>query len=67
MTHATRARVQPFRRAQFRNLGRLAKSHVEHDRVVLAILRGDRDGASTAMREHIMLVCQEYEAYAGAI
>jgi DNA-binding GntR family transcriptional regulator len=67
MTHATRARVQPFRRAQFRNLGRLAKSHVEHDRVVLAILRGDRDGAATAMREHIMLVCQEYEAYAGAI
>jgi DNA-binding GntR family transcriptional regulator len=67
MTHATRSRVQPFRRAQFRNLGRLAKSHVEHDCVVLAILRGDRDGAATAMREHIMLVCQEYEAYAEAI
>ena len=41
-------RVQPFRRAQFRNLGRLAKSHVEHDRVVLAILRGDRAGAAGA-------------------
>ena len=63
-THATRARVQPFRRAQFRNLGRLAKSHVEHDRVVLAILRGDRAGAAGAMREHIMTVCEEYEAYA---
>jgi DNA-binding GntR family transcriptional regulator len=67
MTHATRYRVQPFRRAQFRNLGRMAKSHVEHDRVVLAILRGDREGAATAMREHIMLVCEEYEAYAEAI
>ena len=67
MTHATRARVQPFRRAQFRNLGRLAKSHVEHDRVVLAILRGDRDGAGSAMRRHIMTVCEEYEAYAEAI
>jgi DNA-binding GntR family transcriptional regulator len=67
MTHATRYRVQPFRRAQFRNLGRLAKSHVEHDRVVLAILRGDREGASGAMREHIMLVCQEYEAYADSL
>jgi DNA-binding GntR family transcriptional regulator len=67
MTHATRYRVQPFRRAQFRNLGRLAKSHVEHDSVVVAILRGDRDGAAAAMREHIMLVCQEYEAYAEAI
>ncbi len=34
LTLATRARVQPFRRAQFRNLGRLSKSHVEHDRTV---------------------------------
>ena len=61
-TRATRYRVQPFRRAQFRNLGRLAKSHVEHDRVVLAILRSDREGAAGAMREHLMLVCEEYEA-----
>jgi DNA-binding GntR family transcriptional regulator len=67
MTHATRRRVQPFRRAQFRNLGRLAKSHVEHDQVVLAILRGDREGAAAAMRAHIMLVCQEYEAYADSL
>jgi DNA-binding GntR family transcriptional regulator len=67
MTHATRYRVQPFRRAQFRNLGRLAKSHVEHDRVVLAILRGDREVAAGAMRLHIMKVCEEYEAYAGSV
>ena len=67
MTHATRRRVQPFRRAQFRNLGRLAKSHVEHDCVVVAILRGDREGAAAAMRAHIMLVCQEYEAYADSL
>jgi len=33
MTLATRVRVQPFRRAQFRNSRRLAKSHAEHDRV----------------------------------
>jgi DNA-binding GntR family transcriptional regulator len=64
MTLATRTRVQPFRRAQFRLLGRLAKSHVEHDRVVLAIVRGDRAGAATAMRAHIMTVGEEYEAYA---
>ena len=44
MTLATRVRVQPFRRAQFRNLGRLAKSHAEHDRVVVAIMRGDKSG-----------------------
>src|SRR4030081_3564302 len=52
MTLATRVRVQPFRRAQFRNLGRLAKSQAEHDRVVVAILRGDKIGAAAAMRAH---------------
>ena len=61
---ATRVRVQPFRRAQFRNLGRLAKSHAEHDRVVVAILRGNRAGAAAAMRAHIEFVRDEYEVYA---
>lgn len=64
MTLATRVRVQPFRRAQFRNLGRLAKSQAEHDRVVVAIMRGDRSGAASAMRAHIELVRDEYELYA---
>jgi DNA-binding GntR family transcriptional regulator len=67
MTLATRARVQPFRRAQFRNLGRLAKSHAEHDRVVAAIMRGDRVGATAAMRAHIELVRGEYEIYAVSV
>ena len=67
LTQATRVRVQPFRRAQFRNLGRLAKSHAEHDLVVAAILRGDREGAARAMRDHIMTVREEYEAYAHSI
>jgi DNA-binding GntR family transcriptional regulator len=63
MAIATRARVQPFRRAQFRNLGRLAKSYSEHDRVVAAILRGDRPAAAAAMHDHILTVREEYEAY----
>jgi DNA-binding GntR family transcriptional regulator len=67
MTLATRVRVQPFRRAQFRNLGRLAKSQAEHDRVVVAILRGDRVGAAAAMRDHIELVRDEYEIYAVSV
>jgi DNA-binding GntR family transcriptional regulator len=67
MTLATRTRVQPFRRAQFRLLGRLAKSHVEHDRVVQAILRGDRAGAFAAMHAHIITVGGEYEAYAKSL
>ncbi len=64
MTLATRVRVQPFRRAQFRNLGRLSKSHAEHDRVVVAIMRGDRVEAAAAMRDHIHTVRGEYELYA---
>jgi DNA-binding GntR family transcriptional regulator len=67
ITVATRARVQPFRRAQFRTLGRLAKSHVEHDRVVVAILRGDRERAEAAMRAHIFTVREAYEAYADSL
>lgn len=67
ITLATRVRVQPFRRAQFRNLGRLAKSHAEHDRVVIAIMRGDKTGAAAAMRAHIELVRGEYETYAVSV
>lgn len=67
ITLATRSRVQPFRRAQFRNLGRLAKSHVEHDRVVQAILRGEQGIASSAMYAHIVTVREEYEHYTESI
>jgi DNA-binding GntR family transcriptional regulator len=67
ITLATRVRVQPFRRAQFRNLGRLAKSHEEHDRVVQAIMRGDGEGAARAMWDHIITVREEYQAYAHSL
>jgi DNA-binding GntR family transcriptional regulator len=63
LTLMTRARVQPFRRAQFRILGRLSKSHIEHDRVVQAILRGERTIAAQAMYQHIIKVRDEYEHY----
>lgn len=64
ITLGTRRRLSPFRRAQFRALGRLALSHAEHDQVVTAILRGDRDGAAAAMRSHIVIVHDAYEQYA---
>jgi DNA-binding GntR family transcriptional regulator len=67
MALATRVRVQPFRRAQFRNLGRLANSHVEHDAVVEAILRGDHAGAAAAMHAHILTVRDEYEHYSESL
>ena len=66
-TLATRAREQPFRRAQFRTMGRLAKSHIEHDRIVEAILRGERANATTAMRTHILQVRASYSAYSESL
>ena len=61
ITHATRLRLQPFRRAQFGVLGRLAKSHAEHEAVVEAILRGERSVAEAAMRRHISIVEDAYQ------
>jgi DNA-binding GntR family transcriptional regulator len=63
LTLMTRARVRPFRRAQFRIRGRLAKSHLEHDRVVQAILRGERVMAAQTMYAHIVTVGEEFAHY----
>ena len=64
ITRSTRQRLQPFRRAQFGALGRLAKSHAEHTTVVEAILRADRDAAEKAMRQHIAIVETAYQQLA---
>lgn len=62
---ATRKRLNPFRRAQFNLLGRLASSHGEHDQVVRAILRGDAEGAALAMRGHVLTVSAASAEYVG--
>ncbi|MBX3536643.1 MAG: GntR family transcriptional regulator [Chelatococcus sp.] len=62
----TRARVSPFRRAQFRAAGRLSGSYAEHDLIVQAILRGDQAGASAAMRVHIGIVRDAFRSYVEA-
>lgn len=67
LTLATRERLSPFRRAQFRSAGRLASSHAEHARVVAAIRHGDREAAAREMRAHIATVEVAYERYAEAI
>ncbi|WP_131857000.1 GntR family transcriptional regulator [Bosea sp. BK604] len=64
ITLMTRTRVAPFRRAQFRAAGRLGGSYQEHDLVVQAILRGDRDAAAEAMRAHIGIVRDAFHTYA---
>lgn len=65
ITRSTRQRLQPFRRAQFGTMGRLAKSHAEHGDVVEAILRADRTAAEVAMRKHISIVETAYQELAG--
>ncbi|MGV1760485.1 GntR family transcriptional regulator [Rhizobium sp. A22-96] len=52
----TRARLAPFRRAQFRLPGRLAKSFDEHDVIVTAIMRADTQAATQAAYRHVAIV-----------
>ncbi len=63
LTAETRARIAPFSRAQFRNLGRLAKSHAEHERVLAAICSGRREEAAALMKSHIGYVHDAYLGY----
>jgi len=55
-TVGIRARIAPFRRAQFAIQDRLAKSYAEHDAIVAAILRGDAETAAALMRTHVNVV-----------
>lgn len=56
LAHATRGRLAPFRRAQFRLAGRLSRSWREHDSIVRAVLRGDALGAAAAAGSHVSQV-----------
>jgi DNA-binding GntR family transcriptional regulator len=67
LTLQTRTRLAPFRRAQFRTIGRLAGSWTEHDAIVEAIHRGDRDAAAAAMRAHILTVGEAFEQYSSEV
>lgn len=67
ITRNTRLRLQPFRQAQFAQLGRLAASHAEHTMVVEAIVRGDRTAAEGAMRDHIGYVEVAWHEFAGDV
>ncbi len=62
----TRARLAPFRRAQFRLPGRLAKSYDEHDVIVTAIMRGDAVAASQAAYAHVAIVSDASIVFATA-
>lgn len=65
ITLSTRQRLQPFRRAQFSTLGRLARSHSEHGLILEAILRGNQTEAERMMHAHITLVEDAYHRLVG--
>ncbi len=52
----TRARLAPFRRAQFRLPGRLLRSFEEHEAIVTAVLQADAARASRAAYAHVATV-----------
>ncbi len=48
-----RAKVTPYRRAQFRIKDRLQTSFTEHGEIVKAVLKGQSDLAAQLLREHV--------------
>ena len=62
----SRVRLAPFRRAQFRLPGRLAKSYDEHDVIVTAIMRADATGAGQAAYSHVAIVSDVSTVFASA-
>ncbi len=62
-TLAVRARVAPFRGAQFRVSDRLVRSFAEHDFIVNAIIRGDSARARDQMLSHLTIVENAAEQY----
>lgn len=59
----TRARLAPFRRAQFRLEGRLQHSWTEHNDIVEAILKKDGAAASCAAYSHVSIVGDASRAF----
>lgn len=56
MAGSLRRRLQPYRSAQFRGAGRLARSFAEHEAIAEAVVSGDVAGAHGAMLHHVSLV-----------
>ncbi|MGK9052455.1 GntR family transcriptional regulator [Neorhizobium petrolearium] len=66
MVTQTRARLAPFRRAQFRLPGRLTKSYEEHGQIVTAIMRVDGAAAGQAAYSHVEIVSDASAVFAKA-
>jgi len=64
MVTQTRARLAPFRRAQFRLPGRLARSYEEHGRIVMAVMRADGIAAAQAAYSHVVMVSDASAVFA---
>lgn len=63
-TLSVRARLSPFRSAQFQIPGRVARSNAEHAAVVDAIIVNDGETAYAAMRFHMLTVSDASAAFA---
>ncbi|MDP3899286.1 MAG: GntR family transcriptional regulator [Mesorhizobium sp.] len=66
ITMATRSRLAPFRRAQFRLPDRVAKSWSEHAQIVAAIMRGDGAAAAAAAKAHVSIVSEASAVFVSA-
>lgn len=67
MARHLRRRLTPYRKAQFRAPGRLARSHAEHGLVVRAVRARDAAAASAAMLVHMSMVEDVFEAFDASV
>lgn len=61
-----RRRLAPFRNAQLRAPGRLARSHAEHEAVISAIVAGNATAAHSTMLHHVSLVEDTFERFSAS-
>lgn len=53
-------RLKPYRRVQLHLRGRMKQSMQEHCAIMNALIEGDSDGASTALRDHVAVQGEKF-------
>jgi DNA-binding GntR family transcriptional regulator len=64
---ALHRRLKPYRRLQLRVRNRVARSFAEHEQVVAALLAGDGEKASAALRDHVAIQGERFSDFVASI
>jgi DNA-binding GntR family transcriptional regulator len=64
---ALHRRLKPYRRLQLRVRNRVAKSFAEHEAFVAALMAGDADQASDALRSHVAIQGERFSDFIASL